>query len=113
MISDEVWDQVREAWFATIPEQYRHTGKEHNNSNHAIGAIILSPPKPLLDRWFADIRQHLTKEQLRAKAAREACGRNGMREPVLDVTEPRRRKRSRARAQPSLPEVQALPSSLP
>ncbi len=80
MIGDEVWDQVREAWFASIPEQYRYSGKERGNHHgrHLSSALILSPPpKPLLDRWFANIKQHLTKDQLRAKAAREACGRSG------------------------------------
>jgi|SRR5208337_1180956 len=80
MISDEVWDKVREAWFATIPEQYRYTGKEHNGSNHAIGAIILPPPpKPLLDSWFGNIKQHLTAAQLKAKANRENWCKPGVR----------------------------------
>jgi hypothetical protein len=32
MISDEVWDQVREAWYQAIPKQYRNDGKERLNS---------------------------------------------------------------------------------
>jgi len=39
--------------------------------------------------------QHLTKDQLAAKAAREACGKRG------EPWKPRRR--NRKRAQPSLP----------
>ena len=43
-------------------------------------AIILGPPpKPLLDRSFASIRQHLTKDQLKARAARQNCGKPGRR----------------------------------
>ena len=77
MIGDEVWDQVREAWFASIPEQYRYSGKERGNHHdrHLSSALILSPPpKPLLDRWFANIKQHLTNDQLRAKAEPAVCG---------------------------------------
>ena len=28
MISDELQEKVREAWYQAIPEQYRNTGKE-------------------------------------------------------------------------------------
>ena len=46
-------------------------------------AIILGPPpKPLLDRWFASITQHLTKDQLKAPAARQNCGKHGRRAAV-------------------------------
>lgn len=91
MISDEVWDQVREAWFAAIPLQYRFTDKEPrkdckgrgvqaDHNRHLSSAIILSPPpKPLLDQWFAHFERHLTKDQLQAKANRENCGKPGVR----------------------------------
>ena len=66
MISDDVFDKYREAWFQGIPTQYRNDGKERRGSNqhdrHLSSAIILGPPpRPLLDRWFMSIRMHLTK----------------------------------------------------
>src|SRR5271157_1769358 len=36
MISDEVWDQVREAWFEAIPEQYRNTGEDRGPAEQAV-----------------------------------------------------------------------------
>jgi hypothetical protein len=120
MISDEVWDRVREAWFAAIPLQYRNDGKERLNSvnqgdRHISSRIILGPPpKPILDRWFANCERHLTADQLKAKAARESMSRPGVKKG--DSWSPRRRER--ARAKPSLPSVPAemcrmLPGSLP
>src|SRR5271157_5230359 len=84
MISDEVWDKVREAWRETIPEQYRFTDKERGIASqqdpHFSSAIILPPlPAHMLASFFAQFTPHLTKAQLAARAARENCGRPGVR----------------------------------
>jgi hypothetical protein len=63
-------------------------GKEPKGQDHQ-GVSIISPPPPapLLMKFFASIRRHLTKKQLHAKAAREACGKPVVRKEF----EPRRR----------------------
>ena len=83
-----------------------------NSHNH-----LPPPPGPLLERFFASIKQHLTAKQPQAKAAREACGRVAA--SGLEAS-PRRRRRSQARMRPSLPTVVAraetcamLPELLP
>jgi hypothetical protein len=79
-------------------EQYRWTGKERKGQDHQGAAIILPPPPaPLLIQFFASITPHLTAKQLRA---RTCYGRPGVRR---DLSQPSPRKRSRARAKPSLP----------
>ena len=65
MISDEVWDEVREAWFASIPPQYRNLGKERGiadqQDRHLSSAIILEPPPAnMLTSFFAQFVPHLT-----------------------------------------------------
>src|SRR5271166_6013682 len=87
-------------------ETKRLRSKERRGSNqhdrHLSSAIILGPPpKPLLDRWFASITQHLTKDQLKAQAARQNCGKPGRRKG--EPWTPRRR--DRARSEPSLAPV--------
>ena len=63
-------------------------GKEPKGQDHQDVSIILPPPPaPLLMKFFASIRRHLTKKQLHAKAAREACGKPVVRKEF----EPRRR----------------------
>ena len=78
-ISDETFDKVREAWAASIPEQYRFNektvrkdrmgrGVQSEATRHLSSSIILPPPpKPLLDSFFASIRMHLTADQLKAR----------------------------------------------
>src|SRR6516225_166197 len=87
-------------------ETKRLRSKERRGSNqhdrHLSSAIIPGPPpKPLLDRWFASITQHLTKDQLKARAARQNCGKPGRRKG--EPWTPRRR--DRARSEPSLAPV--------
>ena len=58
-------------------------------------AIILGPPpKPLLDRWFASITQHLTKDQLKAQAARRrlknTSHKHGLRRSRPNIVQARR-----------------------
>ena len=108
MISDEVWDKVREAWRETIPEQYRFTDKERGIASqqdpHFSSAIILPPPPAhMLASFFAQFTPHLTKAQLAARAARENCGRPGVRkgEPWTPPAA------NRSRAKPSLAPVPA------
>ena len=104
MISDEVWDKVREAWKASIPEQYRWTGKDHTGSNAAAGAIIGPPPPAhMLAKFFAQFTPHLTKRQLHAKAMREKAGRPGRKKG--ESLRRRNRNRAKVRAVPRLPSV--------
>ena len=109
MISDEVWDQAREAWLASIPKPYRYTGRERKASNVPDGAIILPPPAaPLLQRWLEMVcERHLTQDQLQSRAVRENCGRPGVKKG--DSWSPLRRERNRTRAKPSKP---SLPPAL-
>ena len=72
MISDELQEKVREAWYQAIPEQYRNTGKERK-ADYSTG----DHPAALRERWLSMIEPHLTKDQLRAQANREKCGRPG------------------------------------
>ena len=99
MISDEIWDRVREAWKASIPAQYRWTGKDHSTSNACYGAIIAPPPPAhMLAKFFAQFTPHLTAKQPAAEQARANCGKPGRKGESP-------RCRSRARAVPSLPSV--------
>ena len=108
MTSEATEELIRAHWYASIPVQFRNDGKERRGSNqhdrHLSSAIILGPPpRPLLDRWFMSIRMHLTKDQLKARAARENCGKPGRRKGEPWTA----RDRNRARPKPSLAPVPA------
>ncbi len=61
MISDEAFDRMREAWKASIPEQYRHTEKTHDGR----AAIILPPPpEAVLERFLTSLKPHLCRDQV-------------------------------------------------
>ena len=105
MISGEVEELLREAWFRSIPVQFRagEEGESRNGSNrHLSSALMLPPPpKPILDRFFQRFERHLTQDQLRA---RNKFVSNRV-ERVPAAPPPSKRKR----AKPSL----ASPSELP
>jgi len=98
---------MSKAWFDSIPPQYRWTEKPRKgNGEPQFSQSFAAAPGPLLERFFASIKQHLTAKQPQAKAALEACGRVGVRKDGLEAS-PRRRRRSQARMRPSLPTVAA------
>ena len=107
MISGEVEELIREAWFRSIPVQFRarEEGESRNGSNrHLSSALMLPPPpKPILDRFFQRFERHLTQDQLRAR--NKFVSNRVERAPAA----PPPSKRKRKRAKPSL----ALPSELP
>ena len=102
-IRGEVEELIREAWFRSIPVQFRarEEGESRNGSNrHLSSALMLPPPpKPILDRFFQRFERHLTQDQLRVR--NKFVSNRVERVPAA----PSKRKR----AKPSL----ALPSELP
>jgi len=99
MIPPELEERrVREAWFNAIPWSNIDRPEKSAKDKITRAAIILPPPPaPLLIQFFASITPHLTAKQLRA---RTCYGRPGVRR---DLLRPSPRKRSKARAKPSLP----------
>ena len=90
MISDELFDQMRECWAAQIPEAFRWRSDEHSASNPAAAAVIgcIPPdPGPRLVKFFDRISRdmHLTAAQRAATHARENCRRR--RKPETPATE--------------------------
>ena len=105
MISGEVEELVREAWFRSIPVQFRarEEGESRNGSNRHLSSALMSPPPPksILDRFFQRFERHLTQDQLRA---RNKFVSNRVERVPAAPPPPSKRKR----AKPSL----ALPSEL-
>jgi hypothetical protein len=98
---------MSKAWFDSIPPQYRWTKKPRKgNGEPQFPQSFAAAPGSLLERFFASIKQHLTAKQPQAKAAREMCGRVGLRSDGLEAS-PHRRHRSQARMRPSLPTMVA------
>ena len=102
MISDSTFDLMREAWFQSIPEQYRLNDKavrtdikgrgvQSECCRHLSSAIILPPPpRIMLERFFENIfaARHVSIRQLNMKHKPRKKG-----EPWSSL----RRERSRAR----------------
>ena len=107
MISGEVEELIREAWFRSIPVQFRarEEGESRNGSNrHLSSALMLPlPPTPILNRFFQRFERHLTQDQLRAR--NKFVSNRVERVPAAPSPSPSKRKR----AKPSL----VLPSELP
>jgi hypothetical protein len=105
--SGEVEELLREAWFRSIPMQFRarEGGESRNGSNrHLSSALILPPPpKPILDRFFQRFERHLTQDQPRA---RNKFVSNRV-ERVPAAPPPSKRKR----AKPSLTSPSELPAT--
>jgi hypothetical protein len=94
-ISPELEERVRKAWFESIPEAYRWSGKYYSpRGDPSRDAIVLPRPSAQLLAKFFDALSplHLTANQRRAKAARLACGRPGRRKGD-DLTSIRQRVR--------------------
>ena len=69
MISDRAWDLYRDRWRDGIPSEYANgTAKACRPWTGMCGAIILPPaPKPLEERFLANIQSHVIPEEVRKR----------------------------------------------
>jgi hypothetical protein len=111
VISGEVEELVREAWFRSIPVQFRarEEGESRNGSNrHLSSALMLPPPPtPILNRFFQRFERHLTQDQLRAR--NKFVSNRVERVPAAPPPPPPPSKRKRAK--PSLTSPSELPAT--